>query len=324
MGDWKQIGENLVRHKSGTIYLRAKIAGKVVRRTLKTSDLRIAKLKRDAEVERLRAASVAKPSEVTSIGDALDLVANRVVNKPGLKPSTVRYYQQVFETLRKTLPLRLAGAAWTADNATAWWRDYTKDTSPQKVNNALRLVRQMTGALIEAGIRRDDPVAKLRPQKLKRIDMDQLPSLDALDDIVGSILSQDERCSAESANMVEFLAWSGLRLGELQTLRWEDVGHEWLSVNGGTKGTKNHRSRRVPINDRLAAVVARMSYAGAAGRVFHILSPRGALNGATTRLGLPHMRIHDLRHWFASHAIEKGVDVLTVSKWLGHLDGGAL
>jgi integrase len=33
---------------------------------------------------------------------------------------------------------------------------------------------------------------------------------------------------------------------------------------------------------------------------------------------------HDLRHLFATQCIEAGVDVPTVSRWLGHSDGGAL
>jgi len=33
---------------------------------------------------------------------------------------------------------------------------------------------------------------------------------------------------------------------------------------------------------------------------------------------------HDLRHLFATRCIESGVDIRTVSRWLGHQDGGAL
>lgn len=324
VSDWKQVGENLVQHKGGTIYLRAKVAGKVVRKSLRTSKLRIAKMKRDAEVDKLREAATAAPSEVVTLGDALELVAKRVVNKPGLKAGTKRYYGQVIENLRKTLPLKLPGGAWTADAAAGWWNRFAAGRSPQKCNNALRLVKMATAVLVESDLRRDDPAAKLRPLKIARAKVDEMPSIDCLDAVVASIRAQGLRCSKDSANMVEFLAWSGLRIGELQTLRWEDVGAEWLTVSGGAKGTKNSRTRRVPINGRLAGVIAGMRYAGARGRVFHILSPRAALVGALKRLKLPHMRIHDLRHWFASHAIEKGVDVLTVSKWLGHLDGGAL
>jgi integrase len=33
---------------------------------------------------------------------------------------------------------------------------------------------------------------------------------------------------------------------------------------------------------------------------------------------------HDLRHLFATVCIESGVDIPTVSRWLGHKDGGPL
>ena len=39
-----------------------------------------------------------------------------------------------------------------------------------------------------------------------------------------------------------------------------------------------------------------------------------------TLAGIPDVRIHDLRHSFASFALKKGVDLYTVSKLLGHKD----
>jgi len=60
------------------------------------------------------------------------------------------------------------------------------------------------------------------------------------------------------------------------------------------------------------------------GKIFRINTPRIALDNACERLGVPHVRIHDLRHFFASWAIECGVDIPTVAKWLGHKDGGKL
>ena len=53
-------------------------------------------------------------------------------------------------------------------------------------------------------------------------------------------------------------------------------------------------------------------------------SPHEALRNACARLGIEHVRVHDLRHLFATRAIEAGVDIPTVAKWLGHSDGGAL
>ena len=51
---------------------------------------------------------------------------------------------------------------------------------------------------------------------------------------------------------------------------------------------------------------------------------RGALARACAKLGIPGITHHDLRHLFATRCIESGVDIPTVSRWLGHKDGGAL
>jgi integrase len=45
---------------------------------------------------------------------------------------------------------------------------------------------------------------------------------------------------------------------------------------------------------------------------------------ASTAVGIEKLTHHDLRHLFATICIESGVDIPTVSRWLGHKDGGAL
>ena len=49
-----------------------------------------------------------------------------------------------------------------------------------------------------------------------------------------------------------------------------------------------------------------------------------AMKAAEKKVGIAHLTHHDLRHLFATRCIESGVDIPTVSRWLGHKDGGAL
>ena len=49
-----------------------------------------------------------------------------------------------------------------------------------------------------------------------------------------------------------------------------------------------------------------------------------SIDGAVRKLGLDRITHHDLRHLFATACIEAGVDIPTVSRWLGHKDGGTL
>jgi integrase len=58
--------------------------------------------------------------------------------------------------------------------------------------------------------------------------------------------------------------------------------------------------------------------------ISQIDSAKRCLATACRRLGYPHFTHHDFRHFFATTCIESGVDIPTVSRWLGHKDGGAL
>ena len=130
---------------------------------------------------------------------------------------------------------------------------------------------------------------------------------------------------SEAADMIAFLAYSGLRIEEARRLVWGDIGKESISV----PDIKHATSRRtLYINASLAEVIESLRRERRGNSpddpVFAIESPRKALTNACIRLGLPHVRIHDLRHFFATSCIEAGIDVPTVAKWLGHRDGGAL
>ena len=46
------------------------------------------------------------------------------------------------------------------------------------------------------------------------------------------------------------------------------------------------------------------------------------LHRVLDRAGLPEIRFHDLRHTFATLALQNGVDVKTVSGMLGHFSAG--
>jgi hypothetical protein len=59
-------------------------------------------------------------------------------------------------------------------------------------------------------------------------------------------------------------------------------------------------------------------------KVFRVRESQKALDRACKKVGTDRITHDDLRHLFATRCIESGVDVPTVSRWLGHKDGGAL
>jgi integrase len=152
-----------------------------------------------------------------------------------------------------------------------------------------------------------------------------VPSLEEMEQVLASIGEANGGRNLESLDMIEFLAFTGLRIGEARSVTWADVGREFLTVTGGAAGTKNREFRRVPMMPRVVELLnRRRGVEKPVGPVFRVKSPKNALSNACERVGIPHLRIHDLRHFFATHCIEQGVDVPTVAKWLGHKDGGVL
>ena len=136
---------------------------------------------------------------------------------------------------------------------------------------------------------------------------------------------------------------TGLRRGELLGLKWEDIDLErgdlrvkrQLSrINGeiveAPLKTKN-AYRTLPLSaEAISVLKAQKKKAGSSPWVFP--SPNGGplspdsvlhmLHRVLKRAGLPEVRFHDLRHTFATLALQNGVDIKTVSGMLGHFSAG--
>jgi len=131
--------------------------------------------------------------------------------------------------------------------------------------------------------------------------------------------------SRESRNddlidLVEFALFTGMRRGEVLGLTWERVDRARGVVLLDSTSTKSKRRREVPLNSRADAVLARRG-SKSAGLVFgtrrwdHF---RTAWEGAVGRSKLVDFHFHDLRHTFASWAVQRGASLQEVKDLLGH------
>ena len=136
---------------------------------------------------------------------------------------------------------------------------------------------------------------------------------------------------------------TGLRRGELLGLKWPDIDLEKGDLRvqrqiGRIDGkiiemplkTKN-AYRTLPLStDAVDVLMQQRRKTGNSERVFP--SPTGGpmspdsvlhmLQRVLKRAALPRIRFHDLRHTFATMALQNGVDVKTVSSMLGHYSAG--
>lgn len=59
------------------------------------------------------------------------------------------------------------------------------------------------------------------------------------------------------------------------------------------------------------------------GKVSPVKRIQKVLETSSKEFGI-HITHHTVRQWFATRCIERGVDIPTLSHWLGHKDGGVL
>ena len=126
---------------------------------------------------------------------------------------------------------------------------------------------------------------------------------------------------------------TGLRRGELLSLRWADIDRVARVLNVRGEGTKSGDSRAVPLNrEALETLTVWSDDAGSkddtpsAGLIFpgDDGEEMGTLKTGFTAIlrdaKIVGFRFHDLRHSFASKLVQAGVDLNTVRELLGHAD----
>ena len=138
---------------------------------------------------------------------------------------------------------------------------------------------------------------------------------------------------------------TGIRKGELTALLWSDLdeGKRTISVSKQAVGDRNRnvtisrpktensvRKISIPLS---AVELLRQEHekhpdnpwmfpSPKTGEMYHPDSIVKLHEKILKNTGLEHIRFHDLRHTFATMALQNGVDVKTVSSMLGHYDAG--
>ena len=138
---------------------------------------------------------------------------------------------------------------------------------------------------------------------------------------------------------------SGLRKGELVALLWDDLDIQNRTISVSKQYIKNPSGkltlsrpktetsvRRVSIPQEAVDLLIRehekhpenpyMFPSSATGEMYYPDSVVKLHEKILKDAGLEHIRFHDLRHTFATLALQNGVDIKTVSSMLGHYDAG--
>ena len=330
--------QHLYRHKSGTYYARISIGGKKTWRSLRTKLLSVAReeLSKVLEREGLRTAIASEigRSGTMMIDDAIKIRREEYQNDPSIKRRTQEYWDEIYASLIKSWP-GLGGidvSKITKSECEQWAGRFSKEISGTRFNNTLSALRRLFEIGIDHGVRFTNPAGKIKRVKPSQKDLtSRLPSRKEFRAWVATIRNAGGRFSRPCADLVEFLAYSGMRVGEARWVTWRhcdfDKG-EVLVVGHPEEGTKNGSVRRVPMTRSLNDLLTRMKrdypIQSDESPVLLVKEAQKAMDRAASKTGMERITHHDLRHLFATTCIESGVDIPTVAKWLGHKDGGAL
>ncbi len=125
-----------------------------------------------------------------------------------------------------------------------------------------------------------------------------------------------ECSSARLRPIILFALHTGMRRGEILSLKWADVDLSRRVIR--VERAKNGRTRFIPINSTLNDELEKLRRSrGKSSLVFPCKSVRTAFENACKKAKLA-IRYHDLRHSFATRLVEKGVDLITIQHLLGH------
>jgi integrase/recombinase XerD len=210
-------------------------------------------------------------------------------------------------------------------------RDYraflltTKQAAPATVNRHLAALKRFFRYALARGWVAEDPTlvvkgvqqVQVSPKALSKREVDRL------------LRAAERYGSTRDLAILSTLRHTGLRVGELSALRLTDVDIGERKGELIVRSGKGGKYRVVPLNlDARRAIGAYREVRPEIVDTHLFIGQRGT--GLTPRAieklvekyarfaGLPGVSPHTLRHTFGKHALDAGVDLVTVSRLLGH------
>lgn len=269
---------------------------------------------------------------------AIEQFSRFLLSERNASPETVRAYLREVSDLRCFLSEAEGGAiprdgsGWWASVSAADLRRYLAARFPGKKGSTMArkiaALRTFFSFLVTVGTVPGNPAAGITsPRRSMRLP-EFLP-VDEMMDLLRSLPSKGEAGKRDAA-ILELLYSSGLRVGELVSLRRMDVTLSEGTVRVRGKGRK---VRVVPAGEKaLKALSEYLAERGGEeddwkGALFRnlrggALSARSVariLDRALERAGIGrHLSPHGIRHSFATHLLESGADLRAIQEMLGH------
>lgn len=272
-------------------------------------------------------------------------------SKPNVRPSTANYYHRSIEqhVIPRIGDVKLGQL--TSRDIQKLYRDLQENGRLREVQRAKKpglsnatvrgihmmlhnaLDRAVKERLILRNPTEDCIIPKIQKQEMKILHPEDMQAY----------LREADRRGVLPMFYLELV--SGLRKGELVALLWDDLDIERKTISVSKQTSRNEEGKPITTRPKTENSIRRISIPQAAvellvqehfkhptnpylfpscktGGMYHPDSVVTLHKRILKSAGLEHIRFHDLRHTFATMALQNGVDVKTVSTMLCHYDAG--
>ena len=261
--------------------------------------------------------------EAATVARLLDRFLEEHVAK--LRPSSQREYRAQAQEIKERIGALKVAAVEYAD-VEKLHRTISK-RAPYRANRTLAVLSKAMSLALKWRMRPDNPVhgiARNPEQKRKRY-----LTPDELKRLTDALASHEDQ---SVANIVRLLLLTGSRMAEVMGARWDQFDFHrnvWIKPDHATKQRKEHE---VPLSDQVLAMLKAMRRVApedadflfpGGGAPRYRTQLRQAWNAICKAAGIPRtgphaLRIHDLRHSYASFMVSAGFSLPVVGAMLGH------
>jgi integrase len=190
-----------------------------------------------------------------------------------------------------------------------------------------KLIRQALNLAVQWDLLDSNPVAGIKlfggDNKIENV-----MTNDQLQQLIATLDKPTDRRKTAS-QVIKFLLFTGARVNEALNARWTDIDRAHRTWTVQATNSKSKQRRSIPLNDAAMAVLDKLPTKGKSEWLFTSRQGDGSQRMTTINkvwqeirkdAGLQWLRLHDLRHNYASMLVNSGRTLYEVQQILGHSD----
>lgn len=321
-GKFEKVGECLYRYRSnGVYYAVVRHQGKLNWKSLKTDKRAIATRKLGDYRAKL------SRTDVSAGRITLESLCDDYLKSLSQSARTIKEKERIVEKIKEDWPAVEKAQCQVKSirpaDVSTWLAGYK--FGPSAYNACLWFIRGALEFAVENGLIPENPAARIKAKKREK-PIRHTPTFEQFQKLVADIRAKElNRRAHHSANLVEFMGLAGVGNAEVGNLTWGDVDIEKEKITLFRQKTR--QGYQIPLFPQVRGLLEKMKGdrdPAPREKVFKTTDAKKALAASCRRLKFPHFDHRSLRRMFVTRALQRGVDVKTVSGWQGHQDGGRL